>query len=65
MVPVTALTLSYMSEVYPTDVRGFALAYFDNLSASFGIFLLYIGGYTTDVFNHSPSLQKLHGYFNQ
>ena len=56
MVPLTALTLSYMSEVYPTDVRGFALAYFQNLSAFFGIFIPYVGGYTTDVFNHFPWL---------
>ena len=56
MVPLTALTLSYMSEVYPTDVRGFTLAYFNNLSAFFGIFIPYVGGYTTDVFSRFPWL---------
>ena len=56
MVPLTALSLSYMSEVYPTDVRGFALAYFNNLSSFFEIFIPYVGGYTTDVFNQFPWL---------
>ena len=55
-VPLTALLLSYMSEYYPTDMRGSALAYFNNLSAFFGIFFPYLGGYATDVFGQFPWL---------
>ena len=55
-VPLTALLLSYMSEYYPTDMRGSALAYFNNLSAFFGIFFPYLGGYTTDIFGQFPWL---------
>ena len=56
MVPITALVLAYISEAYPTDMRGSALAYFNNLSAFFGIFIPYIGGYATDVFGRFPWL---------
>ena len=52
-VPLTALLLSYMSEYYPTDMRGSALAYFNNLSA---IFFPYLGDYATDVFSQFPWL---------
>lgn len=55
-VPLTALMLSYISEYYPTDMRGSALAYFNNLSALFGIFFPYLGGYATDVFGRFPWL---------
>ena len=55
-VPLTALMLSYMSEYYPTAIRGSALAYFNNLSALFGIFFPYLGGYATDVFSQLPWL---------
>ena len=53
-VPLTALMLSYMSEYYPTTIRGSALAFFNNLSAVFGLFFPYLGGYTTDVFGRFP-----------
>ena len=56
MVPLTALVLAYISEAYPTDMRGSALAYFNNLSAFFGIFIPFIGGYATDVFGRFPWL---------
>ena len=55
-VPLTALMLSYISEYYPTDMRGSALAYFNNLSALFGVFFPYLGGYATDVFGRFPWL---------
>ena len=55
-VPLTALLLSYISEYYPTDKRGSAIAYFNNLSALFGIFFPYLGGYATDVFHRLPWL---------
>ena len=55
-VPLTALMLSYISEYYPTSIRGSALAYFNNMSALFGIFFPYLGGYTTDLFGQFPWL---------
>ena len=55
-VPLTGLMLSYISEYYPTPIRGSALAFFNNLSALFGIFFPYLGGYTTDVFDQFPWL---------
>ena len=55
-VPLTALMLSYMSEYYPTTIRGSALAYFNNLSAFFGLFFPYLGGYVTDLFGELPWL---------
>ena len=42
-VPLTALMLSYLSEYYPTTIRGSALAYFNNLSAIFWLFLPLLG----------------------
>ena len=56
MVPLTALVLAYISEAYPTDMRGSALAYFNNLSAFFGLFIPFIGGYATDVYGRFPWL---------
>ena len=41
-VPLTALMLSYISEYFPTSIRGSALAYFNNLSAFFGLFFPYL-----------------------
>ena len=55
-VPLTALMLSYISEYYPTSIRGSALAYFNNMSALFGTFFPYLGGYTTDLFGQFPWL---------
>ena len=55
-VPLTGLMLSYISEYYPTPIRGSALAFFNNLAALFGIFFPYLGGYTTDVFDQFPWL---------
>ena len=55
-VPLTALMLSYMSEYYPTMIRGSALAYFNNLSAIFGFFFPYLAGYVTDLFDELPWL---------
>ncbi len=56
MVPIIPLLLTYMSEVYPTEIRGFASGFFNALSAVFGIGVLFIGGYITELSIQLPWL---------
>ena len=52
MVPIISLLFTYISEIYPTEIRTFALGYYNNLSALFGIFLPYVAGYLMEVKIH-------------
>lgn len=52
MVPIISLLLTYISEVYPTQIRAFALGFFNNLSAACGLFLPYVSGYLAGVRLH-------------
>ena len=52
MVPIISLLYTYISEIYPTEVRTFTLGYFTNLSAIAGLFLPYISGYLASVDIH-------------
>ena len=46
--PMIPLLFTYMTESYPTNIRGLALGCFNNLSAAFSIFIPYLGGYLSD-----------------
>ena len=52
MVPIISLLYTYMSEIYPTQFRTFALGFFTNLSAATGMFLPYVSGYLAGVKIH-------------
>ena len=49
MVPMLPLLFTYISEVYPTEIRSFASAYFNNLSCIFGIGCIFASGYLSDM----------------
>ena len=52
MVPQIPLLLTYMSEVYPTNIRTTAITFFNSLSALFDIAVPYLSGYLSDVSAH-------------
>ncbi len=56
MVPMIPLLLTYMSEVYPTEIRGFASGLFNSLSPLVGIGVLFAGSYMIDVSVEIPWL---------
>lgn len=49
MVPMLPLLMTYISEVYPTEIRSFASAYFNNLSCIVGIGCIFASGYLSDM----------------
>lgn len=49
MVPLIPLLLTYMSEVYPTEIRGFASGLFNAISALVGIGVLFASSYMTEI----------------
>ena len=52
MVPMISLLYTYISEVYPTEYRSFALGYYNNLAAAFNICVPFLSGYLSDVSVH-------------
>lgn len=48
VVPMIPLLMTYMAEVYPTEIRSFASAYFNSLSSLFGIGFIFVSGYLSD-----------------
>lgn len=52
MVPIISLLYTYMSEIYPTQIRTFALGFFTNLSAVSAVFLPYVTGYLAESSQH-------------
>lgn len=52
MVPIISLLSTYISEIYPTEVRTFSLGFFNNLSAAAGLFFPFVGGYLASVEIH-------------
>ena len=52
MVPQISVLFTYMSEVYPTDIRTTAITFFNSLSALFDIAAPYFSGYLSDVSVH-------------
>lgn len=52
MVPQISLLFTYMSEVYPTEIRTTAITFFNCLSALFDIGVPYFSGYLSDVSAH-------------
>ncbi len=49
MVPIIPLLLTYISEVYPTEIRGFANGLFNSFSPLFGIGVLFASSYMTEI----------------
>ena len=49
MLPNISVLQTYISESYPTEIRSFAFAYFNNCTAIFGIFYPFMSGVTADV----------------
>ncbi len=52
MVPMISLLYTYISEVYPTEVRAFIIGFYANLSSGAGLFLPYVSGYLAGVEIH-------------
>ena len=52
MVPMISLLYTYVSEVYPTEYRSFALGYYNNLASAFNICVPFLSGYLSDVRVH-------------
>ena len=52
MVPQISVLFTYMSEIYPTDIRTTAITLFNCLSALFDIAVPYFSGYLSDVSVH-------------
>lgn len=52
MVPQISVLFTYMSEVYPTDIRTTAITFFNSLSALFDIAVPYFSGYLSDISVH-------------
>ena len=52
MVPQISVLFTYMSEVYPTDIRTTAITFFNSLSAIFDIAVPYFSGYLSDIRAH-------------
>ena len=52
MVPMISLLYTYVSEVYPTEHRSFALGYYNNLASAFNICVPFLSGYLSDVRVH-------------
>ena len=52
MVPMISLLYTYISEVYPTQYRSFALGYYNNLASAFNIGIPFLSGYLSDVSVH-------------
>ena len=56
MVPMVPLLLTYISEVYPTEIRSFANGFFNALSPLAGIGVLFAGSYMTELGSTLPWL---------
>ena len=49
MLPTISAVQTYISEVYPTEIRSFSLGYFNGASALFNVFFTLISGYVAEV----------------
>ena len=49
LIPIMPLLFTYMSECYPTNVRTFAVSFFNNTSAVMSMIFPFVSGYLSDV----------------
>ena len=49
LIPIMPLLFTYMAECYPTNVRTFAVSFFNNTSAVMSMIFPFVSGYLSDV----------------